>query len=204
MSTNFLDKVYGVSGAYETRALYDAWSESYEAEIAENGYVTPKRCAEALAAVLADTSAPILDFGCGTGLSGLALQQAGFTCFDGVDLSADMLAKAKDKGIYRTVSVIEPDETPPGPPGTYRAITAIGVIGSGAAPISVLDQLCDALTPSGLLCFSFNDHTLENPIYEQHVNALVANGTMRLIQHSYGPHLPARNINSAIYVLEKK
>ncbi|OSQ52141.1 class I SAM-dependent DNA methyltransferase [Marivita geojedonensis] len=203
MSKSYLDKVYDVKGAEETRALYDAWSESYEAEIAENGYATPKRCAEALSAALPDKDAPILDFGCGTGLSGIALRQAGFTCIDGVDLSPDMLAKAKDKSLYRSLTVIDAGDPPPGDAGTYTAITAIGVIGSGAAPLSVLDQLCAALVPGGLVCFSFNDHTLEDPAFENRVTALVADGTLRMINRDYGPHLPARNINSAVYVLEK-
>ncbi len=203
MSKSFLDKVYDVQGAEETRALYDAWSESYEAEIAENGYATPKRCAEALSAALPDKDMPILDFGCGTGLSGVALHQAGFTSIDGVDLSPDMLARAKAKSLYRNLTVIEAGDPPPGDPGTYAAITAIGVIGAGAAPLSVLDQICAALATGGMLCFSFNDHTLEDPAYEGRITALVENGSLRMISRDYGPHLPARHINSAVYVLEK-
>ena len=84
MTDKFLDKVYDARTADETRELYDAWSASYEAEVAENGYATPGRCAEALAKHLTDKDAPILDFGCGTGLSGLALKLAGFTTIDGV------------------------------------------------------------------------------------------------------------------------
>ncbi|MEL7154480.1 MAG: hypothetical protein AAFN51_11950, partial [Pseudomonadota bacterium] len=67
--TGFLDKVYDARDASETRALYDDWAASYDAEVAENGYATPGRCAEALKQHLSDPSASILDFGCGTGLS---------------------------------------------------------------------------------------------------------------------------------------
>ena len=38
----------------------------------ENGYVTPKRCTRPLAANLPARDEPILDFACGTGLSGSA------------------------------------------------------------------------------------------------------------------------------------
>ena len=89
----FLSEVYDLATPAETRALYDDWSASYDAEITENGYATPRRIAEALAQ-FADPSAPILDFGCGTGLSGLALKAAGFQTIDGADLSADMLKGA--------------------------------------------------------------------------------------------------------------
>ena len=137
MTEKFLDKVYDARDAASTRQLYDEWAATYEAEVAENGYVTPGRCAAALADQMTDLSAPILDFGCGTGLSGLALKTAGFEVIDGVDLSADMLAEARSKGAYRKLSQIEADTPLPHQPSEYAAIAAIGVIGAGAAPISV-------------------------------------------------------------------
>lgn len=178
MSKSFLDKVYDVKGTHETRALYDDWSESYEAEVARNGYATPGRCARALAAALPDKTVPILDFGCGTGLFGQALRSSGFTRIDGVDLSADMLAQARTKQIYTNLAQIDADG--PIPDSTkYAAIAAVGVIGAGAAPLPVLDTLFDALAPGALLCFSFNDHTLEDPSFEARVNELLASGTAR-------------------------
>lgn len=202
MSDGFLDKVYNVKGADATRALYDEWSASYEAEVAENGYATPGRSAEALASAMGDLTCPILDFGCGTGLSGLALKLIGFTQIDGVDLSAEMLEQAKSKGIYRSLSQIDAD----GPLSNvhdYAAITAIGVIGAGAAPLSVLDNLFNALSKDGFLCFSFNDHTLEDPAFEARVHDLIEAGLAKQISRDYGDHLPARNMNSVVYVLQK-
>jgi predicted TPR repeat methyltransferase len=57
----------------------------------------PHRIAAALKPYV-QPSDRILDFGCGTGLSGLALQNAGFTNIDGLDISAPMLEKAKGAG----------------------------------------------------------------------------------------------------------
>jgi len=147
MAKGFLDKAYTARTADETRDLYDAWATSYEDELTQSGYVTPGRCAEALAHALPDRDASILDFGCGTGLSGLALRQAGFTVIDGVDLSAEMLAGARAKGAYRTLTQIEAGAALPAMPGDYAAITAMGVIGAGAAPIAVFDTIMAALAP---------------------------------------------------------
>ena len=47
MSTKFLNQAYGIS-TLDSRALYTAWSDSYDQEVHENGYVTPLRVAEAL------------------------------------------------------------------------------------------------------------------------------------------------------------
>ena len=199
--TNFLDRAYQARDAASTRALYDDWAASYEAEVAENGYATPARCAEALKAHSADRAAPILDFGCGTGLSGLALKLAGFEVIDGVDLSAEMLASARDKGVYRNLQQIEADADLPRT--DYSAIAAIGVIGAGAAPISVLHLLMRALPAGGKLVLSFNDHALEDPANEAGIAEWTDCGAARILFKEHGAHLPGINLGSKVYVLEK-
>lgn len=203
MGEKFLDKVYTAKDADGTRKLYDAWAESYEDEVGAEGYATPRRCAEALAAHMADLSAPVLDFGCGTGLSGVALRAAGFTTIDGVDLSSDMLAQARAKGIYRDLQQVEAGAPLPFAPGSHAAVSAIGVIGAGAAPIGVFDTLIGALEPGGRFVFSFNDHTLEDPAFEAKVSDWVDSGGARLLFKEYGDHLPGMGMKSSIYVLEK-
>ena len=203
MTEGFLSRAYGARDAASTRQLYDDWAASYEAEVAENGYATPGRCADALLRHCDDPDAPILDFGCGTGLSGLALKLAGFTSIDGLDLSADMLKQAQDKGLYRALSVIEADTPLAHTPGTYAAIAAIGVIGAGAAPISVFDTLMDGLAAHGRLVLSFNDHALDDPQNEARLRHYTDAGQARLLFQEYGPHLPGIGIKSNVYVLEK-
>ncbi len=203
MSKGFLHKVYDVQGSAPTRALYDAWSQTYEDELAENGYATPGRCAEALAAYMDDMENPILDFGCGTGLSGLALKLAGFAHIDGVDLSAEMLEKAKNKRLYRSLSQIDGKAGVRHRPGDYTAIAAIGVIGAGAAPVSVLHNLMHGLAKGGKLVFSFNDHALEEPSFEAGLNEWLDCGAAALLFKEYGPHLPGINLKANVYVVEK-
>ena len=203
MTESFLNKAYTARTPEETRQLYDDWAASYEAEIAENGYATPGRCAAALAAHMEDKSAPILDFGCGTGLSGLALKLAGFSTIDGVDLSADMLAQAGDKAAYRSLAQIGPGSPPPGHVGDYAAIAAIGVIGAGAAPIGTFDLIMGALGRGGKFVLSFNDHALEDPVNEARISEWTDCGAARLLFKEYGPHLPGIGVNANVYVLEK-
>lgn len=198
--TGFLDKVYQARDGETTRDLYDAWAASYEEEVADNGYVTPARCGKALAEVVTDTSQPLLDFGCGTGLSGLALKMAGFETLDGVDLSAEMLAQAKDKDVYRKLTQIAPDaKVPKG----YGLIAAIGVIGAGAAPISVFHSIMHSLNKGGHLVFSFNDHALEDPANEGALMEWLDCGAAHLRYKDYGDHLPGVGMKSNVYVVEK-
>lgn len=200
MSDPYFDKVYKARTEEETRALYDGWAATYEQAMADEGYATPRRCAEALHAQLTDSDAPILDFGCGSGLSGLALRLAGCRVIDGVDLSPGMLELARGKGVYRRLALIGPAEAVP---TGYAAIAAIGVIGAGAAPLAALNRIFDALAPGAKCVFSFNDHTLEDPAFEGRVDALIADGTLRQLFREHGPHLPGKNIGSTVYVLEK-
>ena len=72
--------------------------------------------------------------GCGTGLSGAALAEAGFTTIDGSDLSPGMLDKARALGVYRDLWL--PDDLPD---RRYDAVAAVGVIGPGAAPLDLFD-----------------------------------------------------------------
>jgi predicted TPR repeat methyltransferase len=200
MSTKFLSQVYREQSPEQVRALYDDWAASYEAEIAENGYVTPARCAAALLGAGADPALPVLDFGCGTGLSGLALKLARFEVIDGRDLSTGMLDKARDKGVYRDLAPIGPND--PIPSG-YAAIAAIGVVSPGAAPLPVLDRLIGALEPAGKIVFSFNDHALEHDGFRTKVDDLLAEGGVRELFREHGDHLPGINLKSTVYVLEK-
>lgn len=203
MTEKFLDKAYTARTPDAVEALYDDWSASYEAEVGENGYATPKRTAEALAQVAGDLSLPILDYGCGTGLSGLALKAAGFQIIDGADPSAEMLAKAKEKGLYRSLTQIEPSTEITLDTSGYAALTAIGVIGAGAAPIALFDSLMGALGPGGHLALSFNDHALENPESEATLMAWVEDGRATLAFKEYGDHLPGIGLGSNVYVLTR-
>lgn len=202
MSDAFLNKVYAARDAESMRALYDAWSASYDEEVSRNGYATPGRCAAALAAHCKNKGAPVLDFGCGTGLSGLALKLAGFETIDGVDLSEEMIDQARAKNVYRDLSVIQADDPFRHKPGAYAAIAAIGVIGAGAAPVEVFHRLMKGLGRDGKMVFSFNDHTLEDPAFEAGLNEWLDCGAARLLFREHGPHLPGIDLNATVYVVE--
>ena len=72
--------------------LYDDWAASYDQTLSDWGYEAPARTAELLAEHMhgcapAAAGLPVLDCGCGTGLSSSALAAAGLTSLVGVDLA---------------------------------------------------------------------------------------------------------------------
>lgn len=84
----------------ELESYYDQWSASYDLDMPGMGYEAPARIAEAVQAYGIGCDEPILDAGCGTGLSGQALADVGFRRISGTDISGGALAMAQAKGCY--------------------------------------------------------------------------------------------------------
>ena len=202
MTKSYLNDVYD-GGTNDSRELYASWASTYDNEVQKNGYVTPERVANALKDIVTNQSELILDYGCGTGLSGFALQAVGFVNIDVLDVSQEMVTLAKKKSIYKKLTVFDPSTKIPVQADQYKIITAIGVIGAGAAPLEVFDNLFSLLPPNGLFAFSFNDHTLSDPNYEEKVNQCVNSGLAIILHKSYGNHLPKAKLKSNIYILKK-
>ena len=205
MANKHLDRVYQASGNSEMREIYDEWAEQYDDDVVGNGYLTPKRLAETLARFVAERDTPILDYGCGTGLSGEALADAGFTAIDGADLSAGMLERARERNVYRKLQHVDPDKPLDAQLGDYRVFTAVGVISKGAAPPFVYDDLLGLMKPGALLAFSLNDLSLEDPDYSRLVPDSVEAGKVKVLSEEHGPHLAkyGDNSGSTIVVLER-
>ena len=187
----------------ETQKIYAEWADSYDKDVADWGYATPGRIAMALRLSGANSEKPVLDFGCGTGLSGTALKAAGFRQIDGPDINPEMLKKARERGIYQHLWQSEPGSLEHVKFGNYPIIVATGVISLGAAPPETLDLLISALAPGGLLAFNFNDATLADRSYTDRLDIAVLDPTLELVFEEEGPHLPGKNMTSAVYVLRK-
>ena len=187
----------------ETQKIYADWADTYEDDVLGAGYATPSRIAHALADAGADLTAPVLDFGCGTGLSGIALGAVGFTTVDGTDVSPKMLEHARTKNVYRTLWLGDPEQPPEILTEQYRAVTATGVISLGAAPPEMLRTLLDAMDPGGFLCLSYNDATLADTNYINALDGVLNDGTVTELSRQYGPHLPDKQMGSTVYVLQK-
>jgi len=200
-----LDQVYKASGDGQMRAAYDDWADQYDADVEGQGYRTPDRIAAALARFAADRSDPVMDFGCGTGLSGSALERAGFSNIDGADLSAGMLDIARARDVYANLHLVEPGQAFAFDLSAYQAITAAGVISKGAAPARVFGELIEPMAPGALLVFSLNDLSTSDPEYADLVSDAVKAGQVALLFEKHGPHLESygKNSGSTVFVLER-
>ena len=185
----------------ETIAVYADWADTYDAEVQARGYRTPARLAAALVDH-APLDAKILDFGCGTGIGGVALRKAGFTKMDGTDVTVEMLEKAAELGIYGKTWHSTPGELSFGK-GAYAVIVAVGVISLGAAAPDTLAPVVAKLRAGGLLALSFNDPTLEDDSYAAALAAEVSAGHVEVIFREHGPHLEDVDMGSDVIILRR-
>ena len=185
----------------ETIAVYADWAATYDAEVTSRGYRTPARLAAALSAV-ADQTTPLLDFGCGTGIGGAALRQAGFETIDGTDITKEMLARAAATGLYCKTWVSAADDMG-FEHGDYAVIVAVGVISLGAAPPDTLAPLVRKLNSGGILALSYNDPTITDGTYQEALNDVCAEKLAQVIFREHGPHLEDVGMGSDVIILRR-
>ncbi len=133
-----LDQAYEIDGPEDAKTLYDAWATTYDASFREGwGYVAPKRIAEILLE-LAEGDTPVLDIGAGTGA--VAEHLEGLET-DAIDISAEMLAVAEKKGLYRRLLVADLTEPLDLPDDAYGAIVSCGTFTHGHVGPECLPEL---------------------------------------------------------------
>ncbi|SFI25609.1 class I SAM-dependent DNA methyltransferase [Albimonas pacifica] len=202
--TEFPDAVYELEDSQATQALYRDWADSYDADLAANGYAGPSRCARALAKFVEDRSAPLLDVGCGTGLSGEAFAEVGFTTLDGADFSDEMLEVAARKDVYRALLKGDAARPLPVEPGAYANLAAVGVFSPAHAPPELIDQALSLVPRGGCFVFTLNEHALAEKSYEGRLREVIDAGAADLLFKEHGPHLPGQALQATVYVLQRR
>src|SRR5690606_24219694 len=95
-----LESVYSATDPAALAAAYADWAATYDRETAALGYLLPFLIAAWVARYVPPGEGPLLDAGCGTGLSGPQLKALGYGALAGLDLSREMLGIAAGRGSY--------------------------------------------------------------------------------------------------------
>lgn len=201
----FLDNAYTVKTGAETRELYDRWAEVYDEELAENDYRQPQRCAEALRQRLAPgADIELIDIGCGSGLSGVALRAAGYQLIDGCDFSTGMLEKAELSGAYRRLFEADLNAPPlDAADDTYDAAACVGIFSFGHVQVDALDDIMRVVKPGGWLVIGLNDHFYREGALTAKLDALAAAGGIADREDTFGEHIVGTGLTGWVVVAQK-
>jgi len=179
-----LDMVYAATTPAEIAAAYAAWAATYDQETAAIGYLLPFLIASWVARYVPAGDGPLLDAGCGTGLSGPCLKALGYGRVDGLDISDDMLKIAASRGAYAELKQGTLGERLPWPDNHFRAFFSTGVFTMGHAPASGLNDLVRVTAPGGHAIFTVREGVFDKGGFQAVFDALTADGKWRVVEES--------------------
>lgn len=164
MSDEQLDvhQAYALETTEDRKRLYAKWAATYDDNFAAAvDYIFPQELAQVFQTK--NGLGPVLDAGAGTGLVAQALGRATDLIIDAFDISAEMLAVAARKNLYR--ALVEGDLTKrlPFRTGTYSAVVSAGTFTHGHVGPEALDELMRVADQDALFVLTIKaDH------YETH------------------------------------
>jgi predicted TPR repeat methyltransferase len=179
-----LDRVYAATNPEELSAGYADWAAAYDRETIELGYCLPFAIAAWVARHVPKGSGPLLDAGCGTGLSGPLLASLGYHDLAGLDLSPEMLEIAASRGSYGDLRQAELGRELPWSDDHFAAFFSTGVFTLGHAPASSLDELVRITRPGGHAIFTVRDKLLEAGEFRAEFDDLEKAGRWRPVEES--------------------
>ncbi len=155
-----LESAYSLKTPDDSRRLYAAWADDYDRGFAvQQDYRLHIETARAF--VGAGGQGPVLDVGAGTGLCGMVLAEEGVGPIDATDISAEMLAKAMKKDIYRDAIEADLYEGVPAPEGSYAGIVSSGTFTHGHVGPEVIDGLLRIARHGAQFALSINTKHFE-------------------------------------------
>jgi len=183
-SHDALDQVYAARTADELSAAYAAWAAGYDRDTLAAGYCLPFQALSWVARHVRPDAGPVLDAGCGTGLSGPYLKALGYSRIEGLDFSRDMLDVAATRGAYDDLRRATLGEVLPWPNDHFAAFLSTGVFTEGHAPASSLSELCRITRPGGVAVFTVRDKIFETGGFASVIEDLTTRGVWRKIEQS--------------------
>jgi len=200
VNSETLKNVYSKNRTVEDqREIYRKWAETYDQETTgEFGWMGFRPAAKAFAQRVSDRTLRVMDAGCGTGLSGVALAEHGFANIHGRDLSPEMLAIAEKTGVYASLSEIDLTQEISEDP--YDAIFACGVFGYGPPHAEHIRLLVDATKPNGLIILTVNGNGWNDMEWDKKLSMVVSEHNLNLEENLDIEYLEKEKIGGKLLV----
>ncbi|WP_321495189.1 class I SAM-dependent methyltransferase [uncultured Desulfobacter sp.] len=152
----------GSQESNEVEEYYNTWGKDYEDSVKNWDYDAPEKAA-ALLNKFKHVDGTVCDAGCGSGLTGEALNAAGFKSVVGFDLSPDFAAVAKEKGVYEDVHIVNMHEKPfCYEDNQFANLICIGTLTYIEDVPEVVREFARITTPGGMVIFSHRTDMIDD------------------------------------------
>lgn len=184
-----LDDAYGLKTPEELLRYYRTLAPSYDADFAAAmDFRVPQLIAEAYAA---EAIGPVLDVGAGTGLLAAELHKRGVTPVDGVDISPEMIAVARGKGVYRDLHLGDVTTRMDFPDSSYLGCVSSGTFTFGHAGPEAIEEMLRVTESGGFFALSVHSGVYAAAGFAARFSALEEEGSIMCFRAAdiafYGP-----------------
>ncbi len=195
-------KILTAASTNELMQVYDGWADRYDRELLEDwGYTSPQTAVHLLLEAMASNDLAVLDAGCGTGLVGVLLREAGISTLTGIDYSPGMLAEAERKGVYDTLHTIDMNNPLTLPSDSFDAVTCIGTFTSTHVKPQAVTELARVTRSGGVLVFTVRDDYWQSTNFIDLVAELHISGVARIEQIRLEPYIHSEGSECRFVVL---
>ncbi|KAF4554083.1 Hypothetical protein D9617_5g069590 [Elsinoe fawcettii] len=206
-NSSFWSRVYTLSSPSENQALYDEWANTFDASVLDPSqeYVAPALAVSALLKAHGVPTGPVLDAGCGTGLVGVALAQAGVKIVDGLDYSNGMLGKPRERGVYRGLEQADLTKGIEKGEGVYDALVCVGTLTKGhVGPVPALREFVRVVKKGGVVVATVLEAIWEEGGYRAEVERLEREEGVEVVGTDSMDYRKAQELKGRMVVLRKR
>ena len=184
----------------EIKRIYQQWAAEYDKDNDDRlGTVSQPTMVHLFSKYAVTKDLTLLDIGCGTGLVGKYLKTAGFTQFDGTDISPEMLAHAKDRG-YRSLFTANLQAGLPVADDAYEACLCVGVFTHGHVGPEGFQEMTRITKSGGLIGFSINEDVYYGHGFDKAIESYIANGLWEIKLQQHSDYMTKKDVKG-IYVI---
>ena len=182
--------------------VYQQWAADYDDDN-DNllGTVSQPMSVQILQEYVKKKEQKIIDVGCGTGLVGRELERAGFSNFDGIDISKEMIDIAKRRG-YSNLFIGSLNDKLPFTDSEYDAALCVGVFTHGHVGSDRLDELARIVKPGGIICFTINEGVYASYGFNSKIERLESEHVWKVIELSKNDYMVKKNVKGFYCLVE--
>ena len=182
--------------------VYNEWASAYDYDN-DNllGTVSQPLSVQIFQEYTEDKSLRIIDVGCGTGLVGMELDKVGYSNFDGIDISQEMIDIAKYRG-YSKLFIGSLNDSLPYENDEYDAAFCVGVFTHGHVGSDRLDELVRIVKPGGVICFTINEGVYKSYGFNLKIKKLESEHVWKILEMRKNDYMVKKNVKGFYCIVE--